>query len=123
MNFLINIAGPSGVGKTTMANLISSINDYDTSIIISGDDAHKWPRNHENWKKYTHLNPEANNLDNDYQQLLLLKNNNLITRSHYNHTTGLFDEQKQIYSKQFIIYEGLHALYTEKVRDISDLKI
>lgn len=123
MNFLISIAGPSGVGKTTMANLILSTNKYNSSIIISGDDAHKWTRNSENWQKYTHLNPEANNLDNDYQQLLALKNNNPIERSHYNHNNGLFDEPTKIYPKELIVYEGLHALYTEEVRNICDLKI
>lgn len=120
---LISISGPSGVGKTTIANLILSINDYNTSIIISGDDAHKWERNNKNWQKFTHLNPEANNLEKDYEQLLLLKNNKSITRSHYNHSTGLFDAPTNIEPKDTIIYEGLHALYSEEMRKISDLKI
>jgi len=123
MNFLINIAGPSGVGKTTMANMIMSVNEFDSSVIISGDDSHKWPRGHINWEKYTHLNPKANNLEKEYTQLLELKNNKQIFRSHYNHTNGMFDQETLINPKKNIIYEGLHALYNEEVRNISDLKI
>jgi uridine kinase/ribulose-5-phosphate 4-epimerase/fuculose-1-phosphate aldolase len=123
MNFLVSITGPSGVGKTTIANLFLSTSKYNSSTIVSGDDAHKWIRNSKNWQRYTHLNPEANNLSNDYEQLLLLKNNNSIERSHYNHNNGLFDEPTKIYPKKLIVYEGLHALYTEEIRNISDLKI
>jgi uridine kinase len=118
MNLLINIAGPSGVGKTTIANLIHAVNNYDSSIVISGDDAHKWERNNKNWQHITHLHPEANNLEQEYEQLSLLKNNKSINRSHYNHSTGLFDKPEIINSKKIIIYEGLHALYLEKMRNI-----
>ena len=123
MNFLISIAGPSGVGKTTMANMLLSISDYNSSIIISGDDAHKWERKSKNWQVFTHLNPEANNLHEDYIQLLSLKNNNTISRKHYNHSNGLFDQPEIIEPKNTIIYEGLHALYLEELRNIVDLKI
>lgn len=123
MNFLINIAGPSGVGKTTIAHLIMSINDYDSSIVISGDDSHKWERNDKNWNKYTHLNPFANNLDEEAEQLKILKNNLPITRKCYNHSTGIFDQPKIINPKKTIIYEGLHGLYQKNIRDLADLKI
>jgi uridine kinase/ribulose-5-phosphate 4-epimerase/fuculose-1-phosphate aldolase len=123
MSFLVNIAGPSGVGKTTITNLILSVSDYGKSTIISGDDAHKWPRNDLNWQIFTHLNPEANNLQEDYNQLLMLKKGYSIKRSHYNHSNGLFDEPTEISSNNILIYEGLHALYSQQMRDISDLKI
>lgn len=42
MNSLICIAGTSGVGKTTVANLLSCVLENNSSIIISGDDCHKW---------------------------------------------------------------------------------
>lgn len=122
-NKIISISGPSGVGKTTIANLIHAVNVYDSSMIISGDDAHKWERNNQNWQRFTHLNPEANNLEQDYEHLCLLKNNHSIKRSHYNHSTGAFDKLEIVKPKQIIIYEGLHALFLEKVRNISDLKI
>ena len=74
MNKLICISGTSGVGKTTIANLLSCIMENDSSIIISGDDCHKWERNNEMWKKFTHLNPEANNIELEFETLLKLKN-------------------------------------------------
>jgi uridine kinase/ribulose-5-phosphate 4-epimerase/fuculose-1-phosphate aldolase len=123
MNYLINIAGPSGVGKTTIANLILSMQEYNSCIIVSGDDSHKWERGSKNWQKFTHLNPEANNIKDEFKQLFLLKNDKIIKRKNYNHATGKFDPEKEITPKKIIIYEGLHALYEKQVRDISNLKI
>lgn len=122
-NQLFCITGPSGVGKSTMAKLLSCILEYDTFVIISGDDAHKWTRESENWQNYTHLNPECNNLDKEYEQLHQIKNNIQIKRKLYDHSTGLFSDETFIDPKQFIIYEGLHGLYSDKLRELADLKI
>ena len=103
MSFLISIAGPSGVGKTTIANMILSINQPNNSLIISGDDAHKWERASEYWQSFTHLDPEANNLEQDYLQLLALKSGETINRRHYNHSNGRFDEPEVITPKEVII--------------------
>jgi len=122
-NKLFCITGPSGVGKTTMAKLLACVLEYNQTTIISGDDAHKWPRENENWQKFTHLNPEANNLENEFEQLNKIKNGNKITRSIYNHMSGLFDKTITVEPKEIIIYEGLHGLFLESLRNITDLKI
>ena len=61
---LINISGSSGVGKTTITKIIILIlSELDKKVLhLSGDDLHKWERDNENWKKFTHLNPDANNI-------------------------------------------------------------
>lgn len=121
--YIIGITGPSGVGKTTLSKLITYLYNRNDTLILSGDDLHKWERNDPNWDIYTHLNPEANNLKNGYLDLINLKNNTPINRSLYNHNTGKFDSPIVLESKPIIIYEGLHSLYDQNVIDILDLKI
>jgi uridine kinase/ribulose-5-phosphate 4-epimerase/fuculose-1-phosphate aldolase len=120
--FFIGISGPSGVGKTTISHLISYMFKH-KCLIISGDDLHKWERNDDNWNKFTHFNPEANNLDLGFQHLEKLKNGLHIERSIYNHSTGKFDALKTLNPENILIYEGLHTLYDERVLDLLDLKI
>tara|TARA_R110001599_G_scaffold353720_1_gene595828 strand:+ start:3548 stop:4903 length:1356 start_codon:yes stop_codon:yes gene_type:complete len=120
-NRIISITGASGVGKTTVANLFKCI--LKKSIIVSGDDSHKWNRESENWKNFTHLNPSANNLEKEKIQLRLLKKGKTISRKLYNHNTGKFDEPIEVSSTKNIIYEGLHTLYDKEFCDLSDLKI
>ena len=121
--YIIGITGPSGVGKTTLSKLITYLYNIKDTLILSGDDLHKWERNDPNWNVYTHLNPDANDLKKGYSDLLNLKNNKSISRQLYNHDTGKFDQPIFIDSKPVIIYEGLHSLYGQNVLDILDLKI
>lgn len=118
---IISITGPSGTGKTTISNIISCI--FSDSIIISGDDSHRWERGAEQWKTFTHLNPEANNLDEEEEQISSLKSGKSIIRRNYNHDTGKFDKPLEINPTQTIIYEGLHTLFTPRLRDVADVKI
>lgn len=122
-NFIIGISGPSGVGKTTISKLISYLFKNEEVLILSGDDLHKWERNHPNWEKYTHLNPISNNLELGILHLRDLKNGKSIFRKIYNHETGKFDTSTEIKSKPIIIYEGLHSLYNEEICKLIDLKI
>lgn len=123
MNKIISISGSSGVGKTTISRLISLALPNEKTLVLSGDDLHRWERGDVNWKKITHLNPEANNLLLGFEHLKTLKGNNKITRQTYNHDTGKFDEGVTVYPSKFIVYEGLHALYDVRTRDISWIKI
>ena len=123
MNELILISGSSGVGKTTIAKLICMALPHDSTVLISGDDLHLWERNHEKWKQFTHLDPKANDLDRGYKDILQLKNNKTILRKCYRHDTGNFDENVKIEPKPIIVYEGLHALYDERIKSLSRVKI
>lgn len=123
MNKIIAISGSSGVGKTTISRLISLALPNEKTLVLSGDDLHMWERGDVNWQTYTHLNPEANNLLLGFEHLKTLKGNNKITRQSYNHDTGKFDDGVVVYPAKFIVYEGLHALYDVRTRDISWIKI
>ena len=120
---VISVAGPSGVGKTTISRMIAAISDLDETLVLSGDDLHKWPRNHDKWLKYTHFDPAANFLLKGSEDLNLLKKGGVISRKRYDHNTGYFTNPLTINAKQNIINEGLHAFYLEEDSLISDLKI
>lgn len=122
MTEVISISGSSGVGKTTLSKLISLVIGDDNVVHLCGDDLHLWERNDENWKSKTHLNPDSNDIESGYKDLVSLSKNESIQRSKYNHDTGEFDSPVNIEPKPVIIYEGLHALFG-KVNQISNIKI
>ena len=53
--FLVGIGGNSGSGKTKLSKALVSILGNNHSLILNGDDLHKWERGDENWTKFTHL--------------------------------------------------------------------
>ncbi len=122
---IINISGSSGVGKTTIAKMIVFLlsNKNVDVLHLSGDDLHKWERDDDNWKKFTHLNPKANNLDIGNIQLMNLVRGSKIKRNIYNHDTGKFIRNVTIEPADVIVNEGLHTLYDSDVCNASDLNI
>jgi len=121
--YFMGIAGDSGSGKTTLSRLISQVFTEHHTSVLAGDDMHKWERGHEMWNRYTHLDPRANELYDDVQHAEHLKSHKPIFRRHYDHNTGRFTHPKKINSKSIVIFEGLHAFFLSKMRDLHDLKI
>ena len=121
--FILGIGGNSGTGKTTLAESISKIFSKNFSLILKGDDLHRWERGNKNWDNYTHLNPKANLIHEDISTLRTLRQSKDVKRKVYNHDTGSFDDNTLIQSKNLIIYEGLHPFFLENQRNEYDLKI
>ena len=120
---LISISGKSGVGKTTISNIISHCIGSFRCLILSTDDLHKYDRYNVAWNSTTHFNPKANNIElGDFHFSNLCKGKP-IHRSIYNHDTGRFNPPKLISSKPFIINEGLHAYFSDTMKTLSDFKI
>ena len=120
---LISISGKSGVGKTTISNILSQCLKKDKCVVLSTDDLHKYERTNPVWDNITHFNPKSNNIElGDFHIIQLLKGNH-IHRSIYNHNTGTFDPPKLITPKPFIINEGLHSFYSDVMKQKSDFKI
>tara|TARA_Y100000592_G_scaffold49315_1_gene78068 strand:- start:6333 stop:7760 length:1428 start_codon:yes stop_codon:yes gene_type:complete len=120
---LISISGKSGVGKTTISNILAQCLNRDKCLILSTDDLHKYERNDPLWETITHFNPKANNIElGDFHISQLIKNKP-IHRSIYNHNTGTFNPPKLISPKPFIINEGLHSFYSSIMDEKSDFKI
>ena len=122
---LINISGSSGVGKTTITKIIILIlSELDKKVLhLSGDDLHKWERDNENWKKFTHLNPDANNIKVGNTHLKYLLNGIPIKRNIYNHDNGKFINDVEIKPADIIVNEGLHTLLDNDICKLADLNI
>jgi len=121
--YMIGIGGDSASGKSTLTSALVSIFESHNTEVIRGDDMHKWERGNENWNSFTHLDPKANKLHEDYLHALSLKTGNKVKRSFYDHDTGEFALPKFIKPNKLILFEGLHSFYLKNQSDIYDFKI
>lgn len=121
-SFVIGIGGDSGAGKSTLIHYLKAMLN-DQLLELEGDSDHKWERGNDKWQEFTHLDPKANALHKQAEQVSELKQRKSIKRSIYNHDTGKFTESDTIRPKDFIVLAGLHPFYLPKMRKIMDLKI
>ena len=119
----IGIAGDSGSGKNFLSEAISLLFSKPKTIVIEGDDYHKWERGNENWWDYTHLNPKANFLDSMYSHARKLEKGEIVYQRHYNHDNGRFTEPKEIAPANTLVVQGLHALYLKGFERALDIKV
>jgi uridine kinase/Gpi18-like mannosyltransferase len=123
-SFVIGIAGDSGSGKSRLLEKIQHLFGTSKDILfIEGDGDHRWKRGDENWEQYTALDPQANYLYRQAENIRNLKRGNHVLRHDYSHETGKFTEQKRVEAKKYIVMCGLHSLYLPILRDELDLKI
>jgi uridine kinase len=120
---IIAIAGDSGSGKTTLLNELTELFEKDSYLKLETDRYHKWERGNDNYLQFTHLNPEANNLEKMSKDVYNLKIGSEIYSVDYDHDTGKFTQEEKIESKNNVILCGLHTLYNKNVNEIIDLKI
>jgi len=121
-NFLIGIGGDSGAGKSTLLQLFSGL--FDGKIArLEGDGDHKWERSDAQWEEYTHLNPKANFIHRQAQDLINLKHGRTVFRTEYDHKDGRLVQGQATHPKEFVVLSGLHPFYLPKMRQIIDLKI
>ena len=121
--FIIGIAGDSGAGKDTFSDAIKGLFGYHSVATLSGDNYHIWDRQKPMWQVMTHLNPMANDLERFTRDLIDLKDRKSIQIRHYDHSTGQMSRPFKVISNDFIIVDGLHALYTPILRDCYDLSV
>lgn len=120
---VISISGDSGSGKSTLLDAINNIFLFDSTLILETDRYHKWERTSDNWGKYTHLHPDANNLQKMSEDVFRLKIGEDIFAVDYDHSTGKFTSEKKLISKPVMLLCGLHTIYDKRIRDLSELKI
>ncbi|MBI4452512.1 GtrA family protein [Candidatus Woesearchaeota archaeon] len=119
----LGIAGDSGSGKNWTTNLIKDFVGEKNLTLLEGDDLHKWERGNKNWKITTHLNPRGNFLNLGLEHLQKIKEDRMVFRRQYDHTTGKFTQHSRISPSKFILISGLHTFYLSKMRQLLDLKI
>ena len=121
--FTLGVAGDSGSGKTTFTNAIRQIFGPDLVATITLDDYHKFNREERKRRDVTPLDPEANNLAQLESDIARLKEGRAILKPVYNHTTGTFDPPVPFTSQKIIILEGLHTLFTPRLRELMDFSV
>lgn len=121
--FTIGVAGDSGAGKSTMVSLIESMIGTKDILFIEGDGDHRWERGDHYWDDYTALNPKANYLYKQANDLKSLRYGNAVRRFDYDHSTGKFSDVRRMISRKYVVLCGLHAIYLPQTRKNLDLKI
>jgi uridine kinase len=117
---LIAIAGDSGTGKTSMAELFRS--KYSTAI-IECDCFHRWERDSNNWMSVTHLSPEANHLDLQEMAVGAAKRGEPVVIRPYLHHNGRFGHCVNVQSEEVTVFCGLLPFYRKTTADMFDIKI
>jgi uridine kinase len=120
---LIGVAGDSASGKSTLSTVLEDLFNPRHTLVLEGDDYHRWERGHFKWRDYTHLNPRANDLEDMASHTLALRAGRAVFQPHYDHETGSFSAPREIRPARTLIVQGLHALYLRGLRDRFDLKI
>ena len=121
--FLIGVGGNSSAGKTIISDALSRVFTLSNTLVLRGDDMHKWQRKNTNWDKFTHLDPKANYLYKEIDFLKKLKAGKKISRSCYDHNIGQFTSEQNLKPKNIIVFEGLHSFYLSSQRGLYDLKV
>lgn len=114
------LAGDSGSGKSTLSKILETY--FENSFTLECDRYHKWERGNENWKKMTHLNPDANYLAKMSEDIFDLKIGKTVYQVDYDHSNGKFTQPQKIESSDNLIVCGLHSLYNSD-NQIYNLKI
>lgn len=92
----IGVAGDSGAGKNHISMCFQNVFSKSQSVILEGDDYHRWERGNRFWDQYSHLNPRANHLIAMARHARELFRGRSITHRQYDHQTGKFNLPKLI---------------------------
>ena len=123
-NIIITISGDSGVGKSTFASKLKEYLEIKNKVLLyECDRYHKWSRGDINWKQFTHLNPDANMIEQMKDDIIQLKSNSSIKQVEYDHHTGKFTEPQLIEPLSVVIVLGLHTLLDSTLNKLSNCKI
>jgi len=143
---VIGVAADSGCGKSTFMRRLTTIfggdivgplgggfgaeGGWETNTLVSDlttviclDDYHLNDRNGRKESGLTALNPLENNFDLMFEQVTALRNGETVKKPIYNHVNGTLDEPETIEPTPIIIFEGLHPMHDERVRDLLDFTL
>mmetsp|Transcript_3820 Transcript_3820/g.8332 ORF Transcript_3820/g.8332 Transcript_3820/m.8332 type:complete len:399 (-) Transcript_3820:93-1289(-) len=118
-----DIVGPLGGGFGTEGGWETNTLVSDLTTVICLDDYHLNDRGGRKESGLTALNPLENNFDLMYEQVNALKNGESVSKPIYNHVNGTLDTPETIEPTPIIIFEGLHPMHDERVRDLLDFTL
>lgn len=142
---VIGVAADSGCGKSTFMRRLTSIfggqvvgplgggfgnGGWETNTLVSDlttviclDDFHLNDRAGRKVSGLTALDTRENNFDLMYEQVKALKDGKTIEKPIYNHVNGTLDTPETVEPTPIIIFEGLHPMHDERVRDLLDFTL
>jgi uridine kinase len=120
---VIGIAGDTCAGKETFSNALEGLFGSHSVTRLSSNNYHRWDSQKPIWQVMTNLNPMSNDLENFANDLVSLTDGKPIFSRRYDNQTGKASHPLQIYSNDFIIASGLHALYLPILRSCYNLSI
>ncbi|KAI8990257.1 uridine kinase [Pilobolus umbonatus] len=126
--YMIGIAGGSASGKTSVAERILKNINIPWIVIVSMDSFYKilTPSQSEMAHKslYDFDHPSAFDYDLLYETLVKLKEGKSVSIPIYNFSTHSRERKTtNIYGANVVIFEGIFALYDQRIRDMMDIKI
>merc|ERR1712003_444325 len=93
------------------------------TTVICLDDYHLNDRGGRKESGLTALDSRENNFDLMYEQVKALKDGKTVSKPIYNHVNGTLDTPETIEPTPIIIFEGLHPMHDERVRDLLDFTL
>jgi phosphoribulokinase len=121
--FTIGVAGDSGSGKTTFTSAIRRIFGNELVSTVTLDDYHLYGREERKRLSITPLSPSANDIGKLEQDIARLKGGDPVEKMKYNHETGKLEGPFVFEPAKIIIFEGLHTLFTPKLRALLDFTL
>lgn len=121
--FTLGVAGDSGTGKTTFTTAIRQIFGDELVSTITLDDYHLFDRTERDRMGITPLHPEANRLGQLEDDLARLRAGEPIHKPVYDHSSGTLKPPVTFFPTKIIILEGLHTLYTSRLRGLLDFTL
>merc|ERR1719444_90646 len=118
-----DVVGPLGGGFGTEGGWETNTLVSDLTTVICLDDYHLNDRNGRKESGLTALNPLENNFDLMYEQVKALKDGKTVSKPIYNHVNGTLDTPETIEPTPIIIFEGLHPMHDERVRELLDFSL
>merc|ERR1712232_1133521 len=142
---VIGVAADSGCGKSTFMRRLTNVfggeqvgplgggfdnGGWETNTLVSDqttviclDDYHLNDRNGRKESGLTALDTRENNFDLMYEQVKALKEGKSVEKPIYNHVNGTLDKPETIEPTPIIIFEGLHPMHDDRVRDLLDFSL
>lgn len=121
--FVFGIAGDSGSGKTTISKGIRRILGAEMVATFSMDNYHCLNRKQRRERNITPLHPAANQFELLADHLEALRRGESIDKPVYDHSSGEIGGTVPFGPAPVVIVEGLHPLYTQRLRSAIDFKI